>query len=67
VLFRSQENTETFLLDNGIRFAHVIYNAPFGERILINDRKPSGLDTAIAVNTDRDVFCPVAFEIDPGL
>lgn len=62
-----KENTEAFFLKNGIRFTHVIYDAPFGERILMNDKKPSGLNTAIAVNTDRDVFCKVSFEIDSSL
>jgi hypothetical protein len=62
-----QDRTEAFLNENGIRFTCILYNAPFGERILINDRKPSGLNTAIAVNTDRDVFCRVEFETDPTL
>lgn len=42
----------------------VIYNAPYGERILINDSKPSGLKTALAYSTKRDEFCMVTFEID---
>jgi hypothetical protein len=49
-----REMTESFLAGQGIRYDHIIYNAPFGERILINDRKPSGLDTAVAVNIVRD-------------
>jgi 23S rRNA G2445 N2-methylase RlmL len=48
--------TERFLAENGIRYDHIICNAPFGERILINDSKPSGLQTAVAVNIDRDTF-----------
>ena len=27
-----------------------------GERIVVNDRKPSGIDMAFAVNIDRDKF-----------
>jgi len=38
-----------------IRYAYIIFNLPTGERILINDQKPSGLDTAISVNVKRDV------------
>jgi hypothetical protein len=49
-----KELTESFLRENNIRFDAIIYNAPFGERILINDKKPSGLVTALAVNLDRD-------------
>ena len=59
--------TEGFLNGNNIRYDQIIYNAPYGERILINDKKPSGLKTAIAVNTERDVFCDTRFVIDPDL
>lgn len=59
--------TECFLKNNGIRYHAIIYNAPFGERILLNDKKPSGLKTAIAVNTDRDKFCDISFKIDKEL
>ena len=62
-----KEKTEEFLRGNGIPFNCVIYGAPYGERILINDRKPSGLRTALAINTDRDVFMPERFRIDPML
>jgi 23S rRNA G2445 N2-methylase RlmL len=46
--------TEEFLGQNGISYDHIIFNAPYGERILINDRKPSGLTMAVAINVDRD-------------
>ena len=59
--------TEAFLRDNGIRYDAIVYGAPYGERILVNDRKPSGLATAIAVNTERDVFMDAVFEVDEGL
>lgn len=59
--------TEDFLKEYGIRYNDIIYNAPYGERILVNDKKPSGLLTAIAVNTDRDEFMQDVFEISEGL
>ncbi|MDR0920226.1 MAG: hypothetical protein LBM93_13435 [Oscillospiraceae bacterium] len=59
-----KEITENFLAENNIRYNQIIYNAPYGERILINDRKPSGLEMAIAVNTQRDVFGVPVFEVD---
>jgi hypothetical protein len=62
-----REQTERFLKKNGIRFDHIISNVPFGERILINDKKPSGLNMAIAINTDRDKFCSVKFRMDEKL
>lgn len=59
--------TEEFLERRGIRYDAIVYGAPYGERILINDKKPSGLPTAIAVNTERDVFMGTAFEVDESL
>ncbi len=46
--------TLDFLKENGIRYDKILFNIPMGERIVVNDRKPSGLDMAIAINTDRD-------------
>ena len=47
--------TENFLKANQIRFNIIIYDIPHGERILINDSKPSGLKTAYAINVIRDI------------
>jgi hypothetical protein len=38
----------------GLRYDDAIFGAPHGERVLINDIKPRGLQTAIAVNLPRD-------------
>ncbi|RRJ62284.1 hypothetical protein EHV15_04470 [Paenibacillus oralis] len=62
-----KDNTVAFLIENGIRFNHIIFDAPHGERILINDRKNSGLSTAYAINTKRDEFLTTAFIIDDKL
>lgn len=51
-----REMTLTFLKEQKIRYDEIIFNMPMGERIVVNDRKPSGLDMAVAVNLDRDVF-----------
>jgi hypothetical protein len=59
--------TEAFLAEHGIHYNQIIYNAPFGERILVNDRKPSGLSTAHAINIDRDVFKGIQFRLDGSL
>jgi hypothetical protein len=48
------EQTIAFLRQNGIRYDHVIFGLPTGERVLINDTKASGLTTAYAVNVERD-------------
>ena len=49
-----REQTEQFLKDNGIRYDHIIFNAPYGERILINDDKPSGLGMSFSYSMKRD-------------
>jgi len=51
-----RERTCSFLQDNGIRYDMICFNMPMGERIVVNDRKPSGLDMAIAININRDEF-----------
>lgn len=51
-----REMTVRFLKENGIRYDEILFDMPFGERILVNDRKPSGLDMAVAVNLHRDIF-----------
>lgn len=49
-----REITENFLEENNIRYDHIIYGAPYGERILINDDKPSGLKMSVAITGERD-------------
>ena len=53
---RSEEKsrTESFLLNNGIRFNEIIFEMPMGERILINDDKPSGLPMAFSIRRKRN-------------
>ena len=51
-----KEETLKFLKEAGIRYDHILFDMPMGERILVNDRKPSGLDMAVALNVDRDRF-----------
>lgn len=51
-----REMTIRFLRENGIRYDEILFDMPFGDRILVNDRKPSGLDMAVAVNLNRDEF-----------
>lgn len=46
--------TIDFLLENGIRYDEILFNMPMGERIVVNDKKPSGLEMSVAINTTRD-------------
>lgn len=59
--------TESFLRENDVRYDHIIFNAPLGERILVNDRKPSGLRMAVAIDMERDRFAGVEYIIDDEL
>jgi len=49
-----KETTLRFLESNNVRYDHIIFGAPYGERILINDNKPSGLEMSVAINKKRD-------------
>lgn len=46
--------TESFLINNNIRFNKIIFDIPMGERVLINDDKPSGLPMAFSVRRKRN-------------
>ena len=57
---RYKEETLKFLMESGVRYDEILFGMPMGERIVVNDRKPSGLSMAVAVNVERDRFeCPV--------
>lgn len=46
--------TMDFLKEHDVRYDKIIFNMPMGERIVINDRKPSGINMAVAINIQRD-------------
>ena len=62
-----RQSTLDFLKRENIRFDEVIFGLPFVERIIVNDEKPSGLKTSLAVNTLRDKFMTDVFIVDPDL
>lgn len=59
-----REATLEFLQKNNIRYDHIIFEAPYGERILLNDRKPSELAMSLALNIDRDILPEISINID---
>lgn len=61
------ELTENFLKNAGIRFDYILYELPFGERILINDCKPSKLKMAYSINVERDSTIDIELIEDPLL
>ena len=62
-----REITEDFLRSNNIRYDHIIFEAPYGERILVNDDKPGGLKMSIAINKERDAAIDFSVEEDKDL
>lgn len=56
--------TEDFLRESGVRYDYIIFGLPYGERILINDRKPSGLNMAFAIDKLRDMEPDIEIMID---
>ena len=51
-----KKSTIEFLYNNDIKFDHIIFNLPFGERIIVNDEKPSGLEMSKSINLKRNFF-----------
>ncbi|WP_433652896.1 hypothetical protein ACQP2C_12015 [Micromonospora zamorensis] len=65
---REREASLALLRDAGLHVDIALFGVPVGERVLINDAKPSGLRTAYAVNLSRDEGLPgIRIEIDDSL
>lgn len=62
-----REITEQFQKENDIRYNYIIFNAPYGERMLVNDDKPSGLKTGITINKKRDSELAVSISYDADI
>lgn len=61
------EDLKLFLKEHNIRYDYLLTDMPMGERILVNDRKPSGLDMAFAINKNRDAAFDIAYKINEDL
>lgn len=62
-----RERLDSFIKSNGLRYDKVIFDAPMGERILINDNKPSGLKMVYAIEKERDLPLNIQLKIDESL
>lgn len=62
-----KENLIKFMNENGLRYNQIIFDVPMGERILINDDKPSGLKTAYAITKKRDEKLALNLIVDERL
>jgi len=49
-----RNKTEEFFIKNNVRFDIIVFGVGVGERILFNDKKPSGYLTAYAENLERN-------------
>jgi len=58
------KDLKIFLKNNNIRYDILLSDIPIGERILINDIKPSGLNCAYAVNKVRDAKLDIQYKIN---
>jgi hypothetical protein len=73
IVMSSRPETErqaimAFFAARRLRVDHIILGLPHGERICVNDMKPSGLRTAVAINVPRDVgLSAVAYVVDESL
>ena len=61
------EDLKKFLKENNIRYDYLLTDMPMGERILVNDNKPSGLNCAYAINKKRDDKLDINFKINEEL
>lgn len=60
--------TLALMAAQGLRVDHTLFGLPPGERILINDTKPGGLRTALALNVARDAgLADIVVELSPDL
>lgn len=61
------DNLKQFLKENNLHYDYLLTDLPMGERILVNDRKPSGLDMAFAINKNRDDKFEIEYRINENL
>ena len=59
-----RDQTEHFLQSKGICYNMILFGLPVGERILINDDKPSGLCMSHAVRLERDKGIRLDYLVD---
>lgn len=72
ILLTARENKylndlKKFLKENDIRYDYLLTDMPVGERILINDNKPSGLVMGHIINKKRDESLDVKININEEL
>ena len=61
------EITKKFLHEEDIRYDSLIFDVPYGERIVVNDKKNSGMLTAMAINIERNNIEQLKIEFDSNI
>ncbi len=62
-----RQETEGFLRANGVRFDHIIFDAPHGERILLNDRKPGIERMSVGLTVERNAPIDIRIVENPEM
>lgn len=65
--YEAEGVTKAFLDKSGLKYHALVMDCTTGERILVNDAKPSGLNMAYSVNKDRDEPLKIDLLIDEDL
>lgn len=65
--FDRRDRTISFLNENHVRYDDILFGMPVGERVLINDSKPSGLTMSYAIDVKRDSGIILDIEINTHL
>ena len=61
------EDLKNFLQKHRLRYDYILTDMPMGERILINDDKPSGLKCAYAICKERDSELRLDFKLSDDI
>ena len=62
-----RNRVNAFMNKHGLRYDKLLMDMPMGERILVNDDKPSGLPVSVAIRKKRDAPLSWVAEIDGEL
>ena len=61
------EELKSFLKNNNIRYDYMLSDVPVGERVRVDDKKPSRRSTTYAVIKERDEALDIKYVVDKNL
>lgn len=62
-----RDRTISFLKKNNVKYDYILFGCPYGERVLVNDAKESGLKTVASILLKRNEGNYPEIVIDNGL